>query len=402
MLSGAEETDINDYFIESAFPTREEVRQVLEALETAPDGLSIPSLLGRVNISYGRVEKAVQLLSLESPSPIVKQGSKWTLTAAELSEEFWRRTERLTALRRDEQRQMQQYVGLTSHHMEFLIQALDGDPSTFRPPDLPPLPTTADADPRAEAVAFLRRTNLPLEPRKQWPTGGLPRMAVSGKIAEPRQARPGKVLCVWGDAGWGAMVREGKYRDRRFSDDLVRACVKLVREWAPQPAPAWVTCIPSRRHPDLVPDFARRLADALGLPFHAVLEKTDDRPEQKTMANSSQQAPQHRRLPRRDGGVAAGWTGIAGGRHGKLEMDDHRCGLAVDLAGQRAGVSARPGLNRPCRMNQPLSPNAMAILLLTTPLIAHTCAKPDALLALHPTGSWPSLPDRRPSHAGGV
>jgi ATP-dependent DNA helicase RecQ len=290
LLSGAEETDITDYFIESAFPSREEVRQVLVALEGAPDGLSIPSLLGRVNISHGRVEKAVQLLSLESPSPIAKQGSKWMLTAAELSEEFWRRTERLTALRRHEQQQMQQYVGSTSHHMEFLIQALDGDPAAFRPPELSSLPTTPDAALAREAVAFLRRTNLPLEPRKQWPAGGLPQMAVSGKITEPCQARPGKVLCVWGDAGWGAMVRDGKYRDGRFSDELVRACVNLVPGWAPQPAPAWVTCIPSRRHPDLVPDFARRLADALGLPFHPVLERTDDRPEQKTMANSSQQA----------------------------------------------------------------------------------------------------------------
>jgi ATP-dependent DNA helicase RecQ len=290
LLSGAEETDITDYFIESAFPSREEVGQVLGALEAAPDGLSIPSLLGRVNISHGRVEKAVQLLSLESPSPIARQGSKWTLTAAELSEEFWQRTERLTALRRDEQQQMQQYVGLTSHHMEFLIQALDGDPAAFRPPDLPSLPTTPDTALAREAVAFLRRTNLPLEPRKQWPVGGLPQMAVSGKIIEACRARPGKILCVWGDAGWGAMIREGKYRDRRFSDELVRAGVNLVREWAPQPAPTWVTCIPSRRHPDLVPDFARRLADALSLPFHAVLEKTDDRPEQKTMANSSQQA----------------------------------------------------------------------------------------------------------------
>ena len=68
------------------------------------------------------------------------------------------------------------------------------------------------------------------------------------------------------------------------------ACESLVREWNPQPAPVWVTCIPSRRHPDLVPDFARRLAAALALPFHAVLEKTDNRPEQKTMANSTQQA----------------------------------------------------------------------------------------------------------------
>ena len=39
-----------------------------------------------------------------------------------------------------------------------------------------------------------------------------------------------------------------------------------------------------------MPDFARRLAAALELPFRAVLEKTDDRPEQKTMANSTQQA----------------------------------------------------------------------------------------------------------------
>jgi ATP-dependent DNA helicase RecQ len=51
-----------------------------------------------------------------------------------------------------------------------------------------------------------------------------------------------------------------------------------------------VTCIPSRRHANLVPDFARRLATALNLSFHGVLDRTDDRPEQKTMANSSQQA----------------------------------------------------------------------------------------------------------------
>jgi ATP-dependent DNA helicase RecQ len=39
-----------------------------------------------------------------------------------------------------------------------------------------------------------------------------------------------------------------------------------------------------------VPDFARRLAAALNLPFYPVLEKADDRPAQKQMENSSQQA----------------------------------------------------------------------------------------------------------------
>jgi len=290
LLSGEEETDITDYFIESAFPTRAEVHSVLEALEAAPAGLSVPELMATVNLSKSRIEKTIALLSLESPSPIAKQGSKWQLTAANLSEAFWQRAQRLTELRRNEQREMQDYVSLTSGHMEFLILALDGDPGTIRPPALPPLPTTTDPALVRDAVAFLRRTSLPIEPRKQWPAGGMPRYHLSGRIAPDVQAQPGRALCVWGDAGWGGLVRQGKYRDRRFADELVEACVRLVREWNPQPGPAWVTSIPSLRHPDLVPDFARRLAAALNLPFDAVLEKTDDRPEQKTMANSTQQA----------------------------------------------------------------------------------------------------------------
>ncbi len=290
LLSGKEETDITDYFIETAFPTRQEVQLVLEALHAAPGGLSVPELLGRVNISNSRVEKTIELLALESPAPMVKQGSKWQLTPARLSEEFWERTERLTALRREEQRQMQEYVNLTAGHMEFLIRALDGDPSTVNPPTLPALPTATDPALVQEAVAFLRRTSLPIEPRKQWPAGGLPHLKLSGLIRQEYRAQQGKALCIWGDAGWGQLVRQGKYQNSRFADELVGACTELVRNWNPQPSPTWVTCIPSRRHPNLVPDFARRLAVSLGLSFHAVLEKTDERPPQKSMANSSQQA----------------------------------------------------------------------------------------------------------------
>lgn len=290
LLSGEEEIDITDYFIESAFPTQAEAQSVLAALEEAPKGLSVPELLGRVNLSKGRIEKALALLSLESPAPIVKQGTKWQLTVANLSEAFWQRAERLTALRKSERQQMQDYVRLASGHMEFLLRALDGDPGPIDPPALPPLPSAVDPALVREAVAFLRRTRLPIEPRRRWPDGGMPRYGLKGNIPPALQAQPGKALCIWGDAGWGGLVRQGKYRDHRFADELVEACASMVREWNPQPAPAWVACIPSLRHPDLVPDFARRLAAALGLPFHEVLEKTDDRPEQKTMANSSQQA----------------------------------------------------------------------------------------------------------------
>jgi ATP-dependent DNA helicase RecQ len=290
LLSGTEETEINDYFIESAFPSREEVQQVLAALHGAPEGLSMPGLMAQVNLSYGRIDKTLQLLSLESPAPVVKQGTKWQLTAVDLGEQFWQRAERLTALRRTEQQQMQEYVGLVSGHMEFLIRALDGAPVAVTPPPLAPLPTSADPALVQEAIVFLRRSNLPIEPRGKWPNGGLPRYDIKGLIPPEQRAQPGMALCVWGDAGWGNLVRQGKYRDGHYADELVQAAAALLRKWAPKPSPLWVTCIPSRRHPALVAEFARRLASALHLPFHDVLERTDDRPPQKTMANSVQQA----------------------------------------------------------------------------------------------------------------
>jgi ATP-dependent DNA helicase RecQ len=49
----------------------------------------------------------------------------------------------------------------------------------------------------------------------------------------------------------------------------------------------WVTCIPSNNHPDLVPDFAKRLAAALKLPFVPLIKSTGlKKQEQKTMNNN--------------------------------------------------------------------------------------------------------------------
>ena len=290
LLSGEEETDITGFFVDHAFPTREEVGQIIGALDAFPQGLTVPGLLGEVNVSRGRIKKTIALLSLESPAPIAKDGTRWQLTATNLSEEFWGRADRLTRLRRDEQRQMQQYVALDAGHMEFLIRALDGKPEAMCPPDLAPLPTEVALETLHDAVMFLRRTNLSIIPRRQWPAGGLPRYDLRGRIANEHLAEEGKALCIWRDSGWGELVRRGKYRDGHFADELVGACVQLVERWAPNPRPEWVTCIPSRRRPELVPDFARRLAAQMELPFLQSLEKVRDTVEQKLMENSTQQA----------------------------------------------------------------------------------------------------------------
>ena len=282
LLSGREDTEITDYFIKSAFPTQHEVEAVLDALEEAPDGLSVRGIEAEVNVSHGRIRKTLQLLYLESPAPVAKQDGKWQLIAATLSDAFWERARRLTELRQKEQAQMQEYVRLSSRHMEFLIRALDGEQGNFSPPDISALPASTSPECGREAVAFLRGSSLHVEPRRQWPPGK--------SIDAGHRAQPGRALCVWKDSGWGNLVFQGKYRDNRFSEELVNACVALVREWRPDPFPEWVTAIPSLRRPVLVPDFARRLADALRLPFREALAKKEPRPDQKAMENSDKQA----------------------------------------------------------------------------------------------------------------
>ena len=291
LLSGEEDEQILDWFIETAFPEREDVNKILDTLEEEDGGLSIPELEGKINLSRGQIQKVIDLLSLESPSPIAKEDSKWQLTAAELKDEFWERADRLTDLREGEKEQMLDYVGLSfGEHMAFLIDSLDGDLGAVTSPRLPALTSEVDDEFVDAAATFLRRTSVTFETRKQWPYGGLPQFDVTGKIEEVHRAEQGMALCVWGDAGWGKLVKQGKYDDEYFSDELVSACCKMLKKWGPQPKPTWVTCVPSLKRPKLVPDFAERVAQSLGLHFCAILVKTDDRPAQKTMANSAQQA----------------------------------------------------------------------------------------------------------------
>ena len=294
LLSGQEDEDIIDFFIKRAFPTPDEVSQVLGALEGAQVGLSVPHLMVHVNMKKDRIENALKLLSLESPAPVAKEQGRWYRSpgawVGRSQPRFWQRVRRLTELRREEKRQMQEYIALGSGHMEFLVRALDGPDRDVAPPPLAPLSVDTSRRTRIEAARFLRRLDLPIRPRKQWPAYGLPKYDVRGRIPEEMQAREGRALGMWEDGVWGDLVRKGKYEDRQFDDELVEACKRLLGRWNPDPPPRWVTCIPSRRNPGLVPALACRVGDVLGLPFREAIVAEGRRAEQKRMENAVQEA----------------------------------------------------------------------------------------------------------------
>ena len=296
LLYGIEEEQILDYFINAAFPTRQEVSKIIEALSESEstDGLNLYELEERINLSETRIQHALTLLSYETPAPVVNSGTrksgKWQLTVENVPDSFWQRVERIKQIREHEREQMEAYKKLRfGEHMSFLINALDGDIDKVSKPGLSPLPETVNSDTVKEAEEFFATQYLPIEPRKKWPNVLMPVYNVKGNINEFYQAGTGRCLCSWGAPGWGELIKNGKYQDNYFSDSLVDACCKLLQEWKPDPYPQWVTCVPSLRRPALVPDFSRRLADRLGLPFYEVIQKTEIREEQKLMENSIKQ-----------------------------------------------------------------------------------------------------------------
>jgi ATP-dependent DNA helicase RecQ len=299
LLGGGEDSDITDHFIESAFPPRELVENVLKNLDAAPDGLTLSELQVQLNAPMTRLNHALKLLSLESPAPLLKLEGQWKRTAAPLASAFWERVERLTQLRKHEQTKMAEYLGTKTCLMQFLAHELDerGAPQCGRCANCrqsPLLPENFPSELAEQAAHFLRRAHYPMKPRKIWPKNAFKCYPFSGKISPELSASEGRVLAIWGDAGWGRLVRLGKYPRAgeigRFDDRLVAAVTKMIGTWNTQPQPEWVTCVPSLNHTTLVADFAERLAHALKLPFHIVLKKTRETPPQKEMQNSFQQA----------------------------------------------------------------------------------------------------------------
>jgi ATP-dependent DNA helicase RecQ len=304
LLSGREDDEIQDYFINSAFPPLEVMSGVLRVLGKAGT-LTVDEIGAELNYGRRAMEKALKLLEVDGAVEHEKKGysrtaNPWHADAA--------RYEQVTQRRRAEVAEIKRYVEHGGCLMEFLSRALD-DPAaapcgkcmncTGKTKRASVPPTLVQA-----AVDFLRHDALVLEPRIWWPKpalgeldkvlpGALERYE-SGKpkmvIPERLRAQAGRVLCMYGDAGWGHEVARGKYQTGVFSEALVTAAAELIQsKWKPDPPPQWVTAIPSRRHTELMRDFAQRLAASLGLPFVPALRQCRETQPQKEMRSSTLQ-----------------------------------------------------------------------------------------------------------------
>ena len=292
MMAGREDEEIHQFFRSSAFPDGARVSNLLAALEGG-DGLTVKGLQAGVNLTQGQIEQVLKFLSVENPAPVIRQGYKWFRTPVPYRLDH-DRIRRLTQKRELEWLEVQGYVDTGECLMAYLGRALD-DPHVARCGKCancigkPVVPVALDPELTRRALLFLRQSELAIEPRVQVPKGAFVQHAFSGNLSEALRAEPGRVLSRWGDAGWGRLVKDDKHSGA-FRDELVGAvCEMILKRWRPEPKPAWVTCVPSLKHPTLVPGFAERLADGLNLPFKSVVAKVRDNQPQKIQNNSFHQ-----------------------------------------------------------------------------------------------------------------
>ncbi|HUH68688.1 MAG TPA: RecQ family ATP-dependent DNA helicase [Mycobacterium sp.] len=282
LLWSERDEDIWQFFLETGLPVQWHAEQVIDYLEDVANWVGQRDIEEHVNMPSSRITGLLKVLHVEGA--VEKDRSKYRRTLRPWSFDS-ARIERVRDARLAEHQAMRDYATTSGCRMAFLRDVLDDN-------DVNPCGRCdnctgerydAGTDPSlvGQALAFIRRRPITIEPRRVW-VGHR-----SGRIGNPLE--PGRALCYLTDPGWGDELLDAKRSRRLVSDELVEAAAALVTDWLPgfDGTVVYVPSLDPTR--TLVPNFAARLAELLHLPLSDCLVKVRMNAPQKLMENSAQQ-----------------------------------------------------------------------------------------------------------------
>ncbi len=281
LMCGKEDDDIHEYFMNEAFPTREECYGVISLLERY-GGMTKSEINCKINISGSRLTKALDFL--EHEEAIYRDNYKYYLSLKKYiyNEEHYNE---ITAQRKKEYEQLQALTEIKTCYSKYIVSCLDdlsahdcGNCANCLHSDL--ISTNLDLADKERALRYLNSITLPITPRKRWPNDSF-----TGHVNIDVPNAEGICLSKYNDVGYGALVREGKYNKHNFDDRLIERSVQALKGIIEANGIKHVCCVPSLRS-DIVKDFTMKLATALGIEFIDCLIKSNAEP-QKAMQNSA-------------------------------------------------------------------------------------------------------------------
>ena len=284
LMYGKEDEDILNYFINTAFPTEAETKQIVDFIG-CHDGVRLGQLSAALNMRTARMNKALAFLM--NDGFIRKEGSCYYITPKRFVYDRAHYAS-VTDVRRKEMEQMKQLARTKGCLSHYIVSCLDdhtaqpcGHCANCIGRDL--YPAKASWPYVFIAEEYVNRQVIAIEPRKMWVTSSV----TTGKKIE-RMLQPGFCISKYGDAGYGELVKQGKYsKEKRFCDELVGKSAQMLRPFVREHGITHVCPVPSLRS-GIVADFACRLAASLKLEYTELLVKTEAVP-QKRMENSAHQ-----------------------------------------------------------------------------------------------------------------
>ncbi|MBQ5850777.1 MAG: ATP-dependent DNA helicase RecG, partial [Lachnospiraceae bacterium] len=284
---GEEDDVINEYFIKTAFPTEDMMNSIVEVVTSKP-GIKKSAIEMYTDIKSKTIEKSLKYLDVNGDIYVEK--SQYYKTPKPWKADM-ERSQTVTAIRRKEMEDIEIFSKTSDCYMEFIAKELDDNnahacgrcanclgKSRYN--------SVIEPEALMAAQKFIKNDFNIIEPRKQWPDSSC---SEDNKSKITFVIEEGRVLSNYGDAGWGCQVSKDKYKRGEFGDELVTASYELLKDFVRENEIAALTYIPSLRRPNLVKNFAEKLAERLGLEFFTALEKIEDAVCQKTLNNSYNQ-----------------------------------------------------------------------------------------------------------------
>lgn len=284
LMYGKEDEEILNYFINTAFPTEQETKRLIDYIGDH-DGIKIGQIVSAMNIKKSRLDKALAFLI--NDGFIKKDKGTYYITPKKFVYDR-DHYDTITTIRKSEMEQMKHLAQTKECYSKYIVSCLDdktakecGHCSNCLGKEI--IPSAVSEKCIHIAEEYVNKLIIPIEPRKRWVSSSVTRAT---KIEHINQT--GFCISKYGDAGYGELVKQGKYsKEKRFSDELVGKSAEMLMPLIQENKIRHICCVPSLRS-DLVKDFTLRLASSLKLEFVDALEKTEAR-QQKEMENSAHQ-----------------------------------------------------------------------------------------------------------------
>lgn len=283
LLHGPDDEETLEAFIKNAQADPKLLDTIMREIH---NGIKAQELLANINIKPSKLEEALKYLSIHDY--IYKDRGVYRKNTALTfhSEEETKKQEALNAMREKELDKMKDYLTLGTCFMEFVLKELDAF-DTKAECDICSnctrkylIPISVQPEYVDAATLFLKNKHGRILPRKRW--------ADNRHIPEELRFQTGWVLTNEYYSEIGKLVKNGKYKENRFSNELVELSKEYLKDVMKEHIDV-VTAVPSLRRPKLVPDFAQRLADELHIPFKDIIHKVKQTDEQKLFQNSYMQ-----------------------------------------------------------------------------------------------------------------